>query len=176
MGRGYASYAHAGHAMIRVLLVTIVFLGAHAAWAGPLTVQADHLDIWHSKQQALFTGKVHLIRDDFELFCDKLRAFYTEGGGIERAEATGHVRMQQGDKRGHADKADLDNQRQILTLTGHAVMEQPGGHIEGETIIHDIQKKTTEVRQGKHERVKLRIDDADSSGKEPGKALSGTSP
>jgi len=168
--------------MIRfaVIVLVIVFSGVYSAWAGALTVQADHLDIWHGKQQALFTGNVHLIRDDFELFSDKLRAFYTEGNGIERAEATGHVRMQQGDKHGHADKAELDNRKQILTLTGHAVMEQPGGHIEGGTIIHNIQKKTTEVRQGKNERVKLRIDDADSSAdsssKVSGKALLGTSP
>jgi len=151
--------------MIRRMLVLAVLLaGAYPAWAGPVTVQADHLDIWHSKQQALFAGNVHLKRDDFELFCNKLRVFYTKGSGIERAEATEHVRMNQGDKRGHADKAELDNQRQILTLTGHAVMEQPGGRIEGETIIHNIQKQTTEVRQGKDGRVRLRIDNAGSSG------------
>jgi len=163
--------------MIRVVAaltsaLVIVFLGAYSAWAGPVTVQAAHLDIWHDKQQALFTGNVHLNRDDFELFCDKLRVFYTEGSGIERAEATGHVRMQQGDKHGRANKAELDNKRQILTLTGHAEMEQPGGRIEGETIIHNIQKKTTEVRPGKNGRVKLRIDSdpaGNSSGKVSGK-------
>jgi len=152
-----------------VSVVTVVFSSVGPAWAGPVTVQADHLDIWHNKQQALFTGNVHLKRDDFELFCDKLKAFYAEGSGIERAEATGHVRMQQGDKHGHADKAELDNKRQILTLTGHAMMEQTGGRIEGETIIHNIQKKTTEVRQGKTGRVKLRID-TDSTGNSPNKA------
>jgi len=145
-------------------VLIVVLSGLYPAWAGPVTVQADHLDIWHNKQQALFTGNVHLKRDDFELFCDKLEVFYTRGSGIERAEATGHVRMQQGDRHGRADSAELDNKRQILTLSGHAEMEQPGGRIEGETIIHNIQKKTTEVRQGKEGRVKLRID-ANSTGK-----------
>jgi len=157
-----------------VLLLVSVVCVAYPAWAGPVTVQADHLDVWHDKQQALFAGHVHLKRDDFELFCDKLKAFYTEGSGIERAEAIGHVRMRQGDKHGHADKAELDNKRQILTLTGHAVMEQPGGRIAGETIIHNIQKKTTEVRRGKNGRVKLRIDTdstGDSSNKISGKGL-----
>jgi len=161
--------------MIRLMFMLAVLLaGIHPAWAGPVTVEADHLDIWHDKQQALFAGHVHLKRDDFELFCDKLRAFYAEGSGIDHAVATGHVRMQQGDKHGHADKAELDNKRQILTLTGHAVMEQPGGRIEGDTIIHNIDKKTTEVRQGKNGRVKLRIDagsTTDSTGKAPLESL-----
>lgn len=154
--------------MIRfiVSIWVIVFSGAYAAWAGPLAIQSDHLDIWHDKQQALFVGHVHLTRDDFELFSEKLRAFYTEGGGIDHAKATGHVRIQQGDKHGHADRADLDDKRQILTLSGHATMEQPGGHIEGETIIYNIQKKTTEVRPGKNKQVKLRMDDT-SSDKKP---------
>jgi len=156
-------------------VLTVIFSVGYPAWAGPVTVQADHLDIWHDKQQALFAGNVHLKRDDFELFCDKLKAFYAEGSGIERAEAIGHVRMQQGDKHGRANRAELDNNRQILTLTGHAVMEQPGGRIEGETIIHNIQKKTTEVRQGKNGRVKLRID-TDSTGKGSGKVPLGSLP
>jgi len=164
---------------VAVLVLAVIFSGAYPVRAGPVTVQADHLDIWHDKQQALFAGNVHLKRDDFELFCDKLRAFYTKGSGIERAEATGHVRMQQGDKHGQANKAELDNKRQILTLTGHAAMEQPGGRIQGETIIHNIRKKTTEVRQGKHGRVKLRIDAAsaeDSSDKAAEKLPLGSLP
>jgi len=164
---------------IAMLAWAIVFPGAYYAWAGPVTVQADHLDIWHGKQQALFAGSVHLKRDDFKLFCDKLKVFYTEGNGIERAEATGHVRMQQGDKHGRANRAELDNKRQILMLIGHAEMEQPGGRIEGETIIHNIRKKTTEVRQGKHGRVKLRIDAASkgaSSDKASGKLPLGSLP
>ncbi len=134
---------------------------AHA-WAGPVTVRADHLDVWHDKKEALFTGRVHLTRDDFELFCDRLKSFYEEGGGIERAIATGHVRMRQGDKHGRADRAVLNNKRQILTLTGHAVMEQPGGRIAGATIVHHIKTRITEVSQGEGGQVQLRIDDASS--------------
>ncbi len=162
--------------MIRLAFVLAVLVaGACPAWAGPVTILADHLDVWNNKKQALFTGNVYLKRDDLELFCDKLRVFYTEKNGIEHAVAKGHVRIRQGDKRGHADKAELDNQRQILTLTGHAVMEQPGGRIEGETIIYHIQQRTTEVLQGKGERVKMSIDE-NSSRKTSGKAPSGASP
>jgi len=156
---------------IAAAVFTAVFLAAAGARAGPVTVQADHLDVWHDKKEALFTGDVHLVRDDFELFCDRLRTFYEEGGSIERGVAVGHVRMRQGGKHGRADRAILDNKRQILTLMGHARMEQPGGRIEGATIVHNIRTKTTEVRPGKGGRVKLRIDEAAS-----GKALPGARP
>ncbi|OIO69575.1 MAG: hypothetical protein COW19_06735 [Zetaproteobacteria bacterium CG12_big_fil_rev_8_21_14_0_65_55_1124] len=139
------------------------------AQAATVTIKSDHLDIWEQKQEALFTGSVHLIREDFELFCDSLRAFYLsgkEGGGIDRAHAVGHVRMIQGGKKGTSDSAVIDNKKQIVTLTGHAVMEQDGGRVEGETIVHNLAAKTTEVLQGGDGRVTLHLDDKqmDSSG------------
>jgi len=132
------------------------------AWAATVTVQSDHLDIWEQKQEALFVGRVHLVREDFELFCDRLRAFYkkgSEGGGIDHALATGHVRMIQGEKKGTSDSAVIDNSKQIVTLRGNAVMEQEGGRVTGETIVHHLNSKTTEVLQGDNGRVTLRIDD-----------------
>ncbi|MDQ6987303.1 MAG: LptA/OstA family protein [Mariprofundaceae bacterium] len=149
------------NSLIVSALALLLILGT-TAQAATVTIQSDHLDIWHDKQQALFVGNVHLIRDDFELFCDSLRAFYKsekDGGGIDHALAIGHVRMLQGDKKGTADRAIIDNNKQIITLKGHATMQQADGRIEGDIIIHDMVRKTTEVRQGKNGRVRLRIDD-----------------
>jgi len=149
------------HSLLPGVLAVLLLLSA-TAQAATVTIQSDHLDIWHDKQQALFVGNVHLVRDDFELFCDSLRAFYKsekDGGGIDHALAIGHVRLLQGDKKGTADRAIIDNNKQIITLKGHAVMQQVGGRIEGDIIVHDMVSKTTEVRQGKHGRVHLRIDD-----------------
>lgn len=148
--------------MFGILLCAMLVALPGSARATTLTVQSDHLDIWENKQEALFTGSVHLVREDFELFCDSLRAFYRtgkEGGGIDHALATGHVRMIQGDKQGSSDSAVIDNRRQIVTLRGNAVMEQEGGRVAGETIVHDMAGKTTEVMQGEGGRVSLRIDE-----------------
>jgi lipopolysaccharide export system protein LptA len=150
-----------------ILGILLLQLGLSAAMpanamAATITIQSNHLDIWENKQQALFSGNVHLVREDFELFCDKLRTFYKtakEGGGIDHALATGHVRMIQGDKQGTADSAVIDNRKQLVTLSGHAVMEQSGGRVTGETIVHNMVTKTTEVTRGENGRVKLRIDD-----------------
>ena len=136
-----------------------LLLAARPAWSG-IVIQADHLDVWHDKREALFTGHVHLTRDDFELFCDRLKGFYRDEGGIERAVATGHVHMRQGEKTGSADTAVLNNVRQLVILRGHAVMEQPKGRISGEVIIHHLKTRLTEVERGKQSRVRLRLDDA----------------
>ncbi|MDX8392678.1 MAG: LptA/OstA family protein [Mariprofundaceae bacterium] len=154
--------------IIPMLGMCVLMLIGTPAQAQTMTIQSNHLEIWHDKQQALFTGSVHLVRDDFELFCDSLRAFYTsekDGGGIDHALATGHVRLIQGDKEGRADSAVIDNKKQIVTLKGHAIMQQEGGRIEGDIIVHDMVGKTTEVRQGENGRVRMRIDDASTASK-----------
>jgi len=168
--------------MSGLLFVCSLFAAVNVQ-AATVTVQSDHLDIWEQKNEALFTGQVHLLREDFELFSDSLRVFYNkgeQGGGIDHALATGHVRMIQGDKKGSADSAVIDNKHQLVTLKGHAVMEQAGGRVEGETIVHDMAAKTTEVRQGAGGRVRLRIDDTqakpDAVGKPSAKASSGEAP
>jgi len=150
----------------RMLLVGLfVALLPTLALATTLTVKSDHLDIWEAKQEALFSGHVHLVREDFELFCDSLRVYYRDskhGGGIDHALATGHVRIIQGDKEGSSDSAIIDNRKQLVTLRGHAVMVQEGGRVEGESIVHNIASRTTEVTQGESGRVTLRIDDLKS--------------
>jgi len=155
MGRVYVGF-------LFLLLFGFVAAMPTLTLATTVTVQSDHLDIWEQKQEALFTGSVHLVREDFELFCDSLRAFYRnakEGGGIDHALATGHVRMIQGKKKGSSDSAVIDNRKQLVTLRGHAVMVQEGGRVAGETIVHNLASRTTEVMQGQNSRVTMRIDD-----------------
>jgi len=150
------------HRSLLVVLFFCLTLMPAVALATTLTVKSDHLDIWEAKQEALFSGSVHLVRADFELFSDSLRVFYRsskDGGGIDHALATGHVRIIQGDKEGSSDSAIIDNRKQLVTLRGNAVMVQEGGRVEGESIVHNMASKTTEVRQGEGGRVTLRIDD-----------------
>lgn len=176
-----------------MLLLGILVVAAPAMAAGqekvttqdkgktvPVTVNSDHLDIWEKKQQALFTGHVHMVRGDFELYSDSLLVYYLsgkQGGGIDHALAKGHVRMIQGDKKGTSDSAVIDNRKHLVTLRGHAVMEQAGGRVAGETIVHDTETKTTQVFQGKDgNRVSLRINEKQMHGKsELGTELGATS-
>ena len=149
------------HSLLIALFLCLAMLPT-VVLATTLTIKSDHLDIWEAKQEALFSGSVHLVREDFELFCDSLRVFYLsgkDGGGIDHALAKGHVRIIQGGKEGLSDSAMIDNRKQVVTLLGNAVMLQEGGRVEGESIVHNMAAKTTEVKQGESGRVTLRIDD-----------------
>lgn len=130
------------------------------AWAAPIQIESDHLEIQHANHKAVFTGHVHLTRGAFELFCKRLVAYYSKDGhgGIDHADAFGDVRMKQENKRGKSDKAKLDNKRHILTLIGHAEMADPEGRVQGSTIVHNINTNETVVRQGETGRVTLHID------------------
>lgn len=141
------------------LLLLLLLSTSLPAWAGPLHIQAKRLEVLHGKQQAIFNGDVLLTRDDFQLRCDRLVAFYREKGGeLERAEAFGHVRLQQGSKHGTSERAILDQRANTLTMIGNAVLVQPGGRIRGETIVHDLHERRTEVRPSKGGRVELHLE------------------
>ena len=142
-----------------VAISMVIMLLGSPALAGPLQIESNQLEIRHAKHQATFTGNVHLVRDDFELWSNKLIAYYqADSGEIERAEAYDHVRIRKADKHGSSDKAVLDNLKQTITLIGNARMEEEGGWVQGSTIVHDIESNQTEVLQGTTGRVKMRLD------------------
>lgn len=138
--------------------IFLIILYSGVTLAGPMQIEANRLEVQNARQQATFTGNVHMTRDEFELWSDKLIAYYEAGGSLKRAEAFGHVRMQKQDKRGSSDKAVLNNLKHTITLIGHAEMQQKGGTVRGSTIVHDMQNDHTEVLQGGTGRVKMRID------------------
>jgi len=149
--------------VIRILAVAVTSLIPTILWAGPVEIESDKMVFMHKTEQAEFINRVHMKRDDFELYCDKLVAYYKDNK-LDHAVATGHIRLSQNEITGRADKAILDQKNNILTLTGNAVLEQPGGRIEGETIIHDMDKEKTTVQPVKGGRTHMTID-ADESGK-----------
>jgi len=145
--------------MRHVLAVFALLVCAGQALAGPLQIESHRLEVQHNRQQAIFTGNVHMTRDEFELWSDKLVAHYApKTGSLEWAEAFGHVRMKKHDKRGASDKAVLDNVRQTITLIGHAEIQQQDSIVRGGTIVHDIRADHTEVLQDDTGRVNMRID------------------
>jgi len=141
---------------------------------GSIQIESEKLVILHKKNQAIFTHHVHLTRDDFELFADRLVAYYNDND-LERAEAFGNIKLTQGDIKGHADNAILNQQSNTLTLIGNAVMEQQGNRLEGEKIIHDITLEKTLVFPAKGGRTHMTIESNDANNK-PNKPAAGGNP
>lgn len=153
------------------LWLASLLLAPALSQAGPLHIEADQMLLQHAQSRVEFTGHVRLSQDDFSLNCQRLIAYYAEGRQkLEKAEAFGEVRMQQGKAHGRADTAVLDQQQQTLTLIGHAFIEQDGNRIEGNRIVHRMGRQQTVVlpAEGGRTRMLLETDDGpDAAGAKP---------
>jgi len=152
--------------MARITLALLFALLPAAAWAGTMQIESDKMIFYHKKNMAEFINNVQVQRDGFSMRCDRMLVYYREDGSneLDHVDASGHVVMTQGEKKGYADKARLDQRQNILTLTGNAVLEQPGGRIVGETIVHHIGNEQTEVQPAKGGRTRMTIETGDSTG------------
>jgi len=152
---------------VKILLTLCLCLLTSIAWAGDaVTIESEQVTVDHLHSQAEFKGGVHLVRGNFDLRCDRLLAYY-ENNELQRAEAFGRVRMQQGNKRGAAKHATYNKKDDLLILMGKGSVEDSDGVIRGEKIIHNIKTESTQVMQGKGERVRMRIESEDAVGKKP---------
>jgi len=140
-----------------MIAVVMLLYSASSAWAaGELNIDSQKMHMDPQKNEVIFSGDVHLVRDDFDLLCDELTVFYV-GHALQRALAKGHVRIVQGEKRGKADSAVFEKRKNTIRLMGHASIEDADGVIRGHEIIHNITSKETRVLQKKGERVHLHI-------------------
>ncbi|MFQ5519204.1 MAG: lipopolysaccharide transport periplasmic protein LptA [Mariprofundus sp.] len=148
--------------IFRLFCFLIAGLFSSHLWAGAVQIESGKMTLLHKTNQAEFPEKVHLTRDDFELFCDRLLAYYNKTE-LERLEAFGNVRLHRGKMRGTAKKAVLNQRTNILTLSGKAVLEQEGSRVEGEEIVHNMKREKTVVLPNKGGRIHMTIE-SDSTG------------
>ena len=155
---------HIANNTIRLFLLsmlTIICLSMPAR-AETIQIESGKMVIFHKNNQAEFSQNVHLTRDTFELFSDRLVTYYNDND-LERAEAFGNIRLFQGDIKGTSDKAILDQKANTLTLIGHAVLIQNGSRLEGDRIIHDISLEKTLVFPLKGGRTHMTIESSDDN-------------
>lgn len=139
-----------------------VYVKKGASGGGKVRISSDSLVIEHQKNRAEFHGSVHLERDDFDLHSDRLVVIYLHetGGEIDRAEAYGHVVMQQGEKRGTSDSAIYRQRANELEMAGGAEVSDNRGTVRGEKLLHHIDTKETSVVQGEAgQRARMVIED-----------------
>jgi len=150
-----------------MFFMLVVGLLPNQAWAGTVQIEAGKMTVYHKTNQVIFTRQVHLTREDFDLYCDRLVVYYTDKD-LDRAEAFGNIRLRHGEARGTADKAVLNQGKGTLTLSGNAVLEQGGNRIEGEQIVHDMNKDKTVVLPAKGGRTHMTIESGDDANLLPG--------
>ncbi len=136
--------------MSPALLIPLLLAAAGSAGGAsprPLDIDAERLVIQGKTNRAVFEGAVTVRRDDWTLTCDRLSVTYDPSGRVKRLVATGSVRVVQGSRIVTADRAEFDNVREVLTLTGHPVITQEGNVVRGEVVVYDLARDEVRVEK-----------------------------
>ena len=92
------------------------------------------------------------------IYADSLEVVTNEDGkGIERVIAGGNVKIQQGLRVAHCQKAVFYNLDQKLVLTGDPKVSEGDNIVLGDEIILDIDKNRVEVKGGPSGRGKAKV-------------------
>ncbi|MFZ5470380.1 MAG: LptA/OstA family protein [Myxococcota bacterium] len=111
-------------------------------------IDAKRLTLLGQKNQAVWSGKVRARRGTAEIFSEELIAHYTEGGAQEvtRLTALRGVEVKDGERWAQGDRADFDNRRGVLVLTGNPQARQGKNHLKGSRVELTVGTERLEVQ------------------------------
>lgn len=102
---------------------------------GSLEIQAPRTE-WDLKTRtAHLSGGVVAKRGDVVLRCAEMTVLFSGPGRVERAVATGDVRIVHGDRRGHAGHAVLTTEDGRIVLTSKPVLVDGANRMSGAKIV-----------------------------------------
>ena len=123
------------------------------------------------KNQVEFQGDVHVTRDEFELWCQRLEVFLSREGGsgqpsasdpqqvqgterIEKIMAYEDVRIEMQARTARSDQAEYRASDEKLFLRGSVVLSEGKNQIQGDQVVFDLRQNTSEVTAGESGKVK----------------------
>ncbi|GAB6113445.1 LptA/OstA family protein [Desulfomicrobium salsuginis] len=153
---------------MRSLILILLLAWAAPLWAAeqtvPVKITSDTMTYTQKGDQVLFSGSVHVIRQDVEMWSDTLTVFLDkkQGGGnstqtamdqqssIKKIVSQGNVRLKADKGRsGTCAKATYETATEILTLEGDPVLMEGANKIQGEVIKLYMRENRSEVLGGK---------------------------
>ena len=124
----------------------------------PIDITSDKVDAYWKENLIIFKGNVIARQKDMVIYADSLEAVIIEDGkGIDRITAGGNVKIQQGLRIAHCQKAIFYNRDQKVVLTGDPKVMEGDNIVSGEEIIFDIEKNRVEVKGGPSGRGKAKV-------------------
>lgn len=157
-------------ASISILLISFIFF-SNCAVFGLVNDQNQSTDITSDKMtytgqenMVVFTGNVHVVRPDFELWSDELHVFLKPGQendspgqeeNIEKIQAVGEVRIESEGRKGFSDLLIYFPDTGIARLEKNPRLVEDQNSVEGETIILNMNENTSEVLGGPDKRVRV---------------------
>ncbi|MGQ9647825.1 MAG: outer membrane protein assembly factor BamD [Thermodesulfobacteriota bacterium] len=132
-----------------------------AKWVGqrePIDITSDEVETYARENRVIFRGSVIARQRDIAIYADSIEAILMkEGKGIERVIASGNVKVQQGSRVAHCQRAVFQNPEQSVLLTGDPEVWEGENRVSGEAIVFDIGRNRVEVKGGVNRRGKAKI-------------------
>jgi len=103
----------------------------------PVQIEADRLEVVDNENTAVLTGNVSVVQGTTILKAGRIKVTYlrnggSENGGIRTIEASGgRVAVRSGDNKATADKAVVNMQSEIVTMTGDVIISQGTNVVNG---------------------------------------------
>lgn len=124
----------------------------------PIDITSDEVETYTRENRVIFKGSVIARQKDMVIYADSIEAILVkEGKGIEKVIASGNVKVQQGLRVAHCQRAVFHNPEQSVLLTGDPEVWEGENRVSGEEIVFDISQNRVEVKGGFVRRGKARI-------------------
>jgi lipopolysaccharide export system protein LptA len=122
-----------------------------------VNVEADQLEIFDDKKQAVFTGNVNGKRGDVTLNCDKLIVTYQETPQannekkteVTYLDASGNVKIVTAKQTVTGQWAKMDVKANTVVVGGDVHVVQDKSTINGQKLFVDLNKNTSEMSGGR---------------------------
>lgn len=130
-----------------------------AAPRAVLDVQADRLEYDQKTGRVRFEGNVRATQGDLRLRCARLTARYGNDGALGDLQATGGVRVVQGELSAQARKVAYFKKDQRLVMTGDPVVTRGKDELRGATITYwpEQQRLVVEQARGRLNAPRIRL-------------------
>ncbi len=137
-----------GHAQTRVDPSDLEGLGIDGGQ--PVKIDADRLEVFDARKQAIFTGNVVLEQGEVRLQTHRLVVTYSGGSEdqqarINKLEADGGVVVQSRDQTATGDRAVYVVASREIRVSGDVVLSQGGNVIRGNALTVDLVTATSRL-------------------------------
>ena len=119
---------------------------------GPVQIRSDELTVQQKQRSAIFSGNVQTVQGELTILSRRLDVHYSgssnepgAAGDIRSMVFTGDVRIAQGERRGHCQRAEYDRPRGRIVCTGDPWVVEGENRIEGERIIYLLERDEVRV-------------------------------
>ena len=129
----------------------------------PTRITSQKLMYNQAAKEVEFFGDVHVVRSDFQLWCNRMHVFLAETAegdeqsgknpGIEKIVAREAVRLEMEDRRAESEQAVYEAASQKLILKGNVVLQEGLNAIQGEKVVFYLDEERSEIYSSEGKRV-----------------------